>query len=300
MKIAKKLLAAVVAVMLVLSLSVCAFAAQSAETGEVKIESDWVIDEYGSIAVKVYFVNAVDLKSWDLKLNYDADMFDYADKEMGADAVQVKDNCKADLNSFTDESNPEVDGEIRVGGYFKEVLWTSEQFLESSGRGKECIVNDEKFEAAIFYLDVEDKDAFEQNGTTITIEGDMTFAAKKAVGDSITKDGAEQPTDAPATDAPATDAPATDAPATDAPATDAPATDAPATDAPATRPVEDDNDDCEPGKPGHTNCKPNAPACKPGKPSQNHPNTGDSAALAAAAGVVLLAGAAFVVSKKRK
>ncbi len=284
MKIAKKLLAAVVAVMLVLSLSVCAFAAQSAETGDIAIESDWTVGVKGGknyIIVKVYFTDAVDLKSWDLKLNYDADMFNFMSKGAGADAKAVQSYCESTANSFTDESNPNSDGEIKVGGYFKEVLWTAEQFLENSNFEGDCIVNDEKFEASIFYLEVEDMDAFEKNGTTITISGGMTFAAAKEVSDSITKEGeATEPSTEPTE------------PSTE-PSTEP-------TEAPATRPVEDDDDDCRPGKPGHDNCKPGKPACKPGKPNHNHPNTGDSAALAAAAGVVLLAGAAFVVSKKRK
>ncbi len=308
MKIAKKLLAAVVAVMLVLSLSVCAFAAQSAETGDVKIESDWVIDSWGTIAVKVYFTDAVDLKSWDLKLNYDADMFDFDMKEVGADAKAVQTYCDSTKNSFTDESNPNSDGEIKVGGYFKEVLWTAEDFLAASTRAGDCIVNDEKFEASIFYLKVVDTEGFEKNGTTITISGGMTFAAAKEVSDSITKEGeATEPSTEPTEPSTEPTEPSTEPtepsteptePSTEPTEPTEPSTEP--TEAPATRPVEDDDDDCKPGKPGHENCKPNKPACKPGKPNQNHPNTGDSAALAAAAGVVLLAGAAFVVSKKRK
>ena len=287
MKIAKKLLAAVVAVMLVCSLTVCAFAAQSADTGAVKIESDWVLDEYNSIAVYVYFVDAVELQSWNLQLKYDADMFKYADKAAGADAIQV-DNCKADLNTFTDESNGGVDGTIEVGGYFKATLWTAEDFLAASARGKQCVVNDEKFEATIFYLDVEDIEAFNSEDTTITIEGTMTFGEKAAEGeeskqdtrtvsDSITHDVEDEEESSSNNEEESSSKEDED----------------------ASRPITDD-DDCRPGKPGHDNCKPNKPCVKPGKPGHNHPNTGDSAALAAAAGVVLLAGAAFVVSKKRK
>ena len=287
MKIAKKLLAAVVAVMLVCSLTVCAFAAQSADTGAVKIESDWVLDEYNSIAVYVYFVDAVELQSWNLQLKYDADMFKYADKAAGADAIQV-DNCKADLNTFTDESNGGVDGTIEVGGYFKATLWTAEDFLAASARGKQCVVNDEKFEATIFYLDVEDIEAFNSEDTTITIEGTMTFGEKAAEGeeskqdtrtvsDSITHDVEDEEESSSNNEEESSSKEDED----------------------ASRPITDD-DDCRPGKPGHDNCKPNKPCVKPGKPGHNHPNTGDSTALAAAAGVVLLAGAAFVVSKKRK
>ena len=302
MKIAKKLLAAIVAVMLVCSLAVCAFAStpESAETGAVALESDWTLNTVtNTIAVNVYFVDAVDLKSWDLIINYDPAIFSYMAALDGADAEQVA-NCMN--NSYTKEFNNAWDADsFKFSGYFKEVLWTSEQFEADSNifAGKTCVVNDEKFHALTIHLKLADAEKFASETTAITIsasDSSMTFAAAKAVSAEVVhvvevENPTDAPvTDAPVTDAPATDAPATDAPATDAPATDAPATDAPATDAPATRPVEDDDDDCD--KP----VKPN----KPGRPNHNHPNTGDSAVLAAAAGVVLLAGAAFVVSKKRK
>ncbi len=155
--------------------------------GDVKIETDWVIDRYNTIAVKVYFVEAIDLKMWDMRLTYDADIFDFADKAIGMDAKQIRENCVVMSNSFTDESNPSVDGEINVGGYFKEVLWSAEDFLAASLPGKECIVNDEKFEAVVFYLKVEDKAAFDAHATTISIEGSMIFVERKSVADSITK-----------------------------------------------------------------------------------------------------------------
>ena len=327
MKIAKKLLAAVVAVMLVCSLTVCAFAAQSADTGAVKIESDWVLDEYNSIAVYVYFVDAVELQSWNLQLKYDADMFKYADKAAGADAIQV-DNCKADLNTFTDESNGGVDGTIEVGGYFKATLWTAEDFLAASARGKQCVVNDEKFEATIFYLDVEDIEAFNSEDTTITIEGTMTFGEKAAEGeeskqdtrtvsDSITHDvedeeesssnneeesssnNEEESSSNNEEESSSNNEEESSANNEEESSSNNEEESSSKEDEDASRPITDD-DDCRPGKPGHDNCKPNKPCVKPGKPGHNHPNTGDSAALAAAAGVVLLAGAAFVVSKKRK
>ncbi|MBE6813653.1 MAG: hypothetical protein E7523_12350 [Ruminococcaceae bacterium] len=163
-------------------------AVQVAETGDVKIETDWVIDARGCIAVKVYFVDAVDLKSWTLWLTYDADIFDFAHNAVGADAQQVQKNCDEMYNAFTDESNPSVDGKIEGGGYFKDVLWPAEDFLAASLPGKECIINDEKFEAAVFYLEVEDVNTYKTSATTISIEGSMTFVEGKKVSDSVTKE----------------------------------------------------------------------------------------------------------------
>ena len=316
MKIAKKLLAAIVAVMLVCSLAVCAFAStpESAETGAVALESDWTLDSQNRVTVKLYFVEAEDLYSWDLYVNYDNTIFAAPTSSQGTDTKQVG-NCLS--NSVTWEFNDAWDDNSgKFSGFFKETLWSSEKFLEDSDPDSDdqCIVNSTKFHALTLRFKVNDLDKFNATTTSITIANDggaedskMTFNGNaKVVTAEVThvvevETPTEAPaTEAPATEAPATEAPATEAPATEAPATEAPATEAPATEAPATRPVEDDDDDCRPGKPGHDNCKPGKPSCKPGKPNHNHPNTGDSAVLAAAAGVVLLAGAAFVVSKKRK
>ncbi len=317
MKIAKKLLAAVVAVMLVLSLSVCAFATQSADTGRVEIESDWVIDELGTIAVYVYFIDATELQSWDLKLNYDAAMFDYDAKSDGKDAKNIKLYCNPDKNTYTDDSNPNVDGEVKVGGYFKEVLWDADTFAANANRGETLTVNSDRFNASIFYLKVVDVEGFEQNGTTISISGGMAFGAKGADGDTSGQTNttvSDSITKAPIID-PTTTEPEVTTTEPEVTTTEPEVTttepevtttepEVTTTEVNATRPpFEDEDDDCRPGKPGHDNCKPGKPVCKPGKPGKpnhKHPDTGDSAALAAAAGVVLLAGAAFVVSKKRK
>ena len=300
MKIAKKLLAAVVAVMLVCSLTVCAFAAQSAETGDVALSSDWKVSTRSGkdyIAVKVLFVEAEELQSWNLTLKYDADIFNFMSNSAGKDAKAVTAYCEQVANQFTDVSNPNVDGEINVGGYFKATLWSAEKFLENSNMDGDCIVDSENFEATVFYLEVEDAKAFEEEDITITIEGTMTFGAKAAEGEESTQvsttvdaelfregTGAEEESSSNNEEESSSNNEEESSSKEDED---------------ASRPITDD-DDCRPGKPGHDNCKPNKPCVKPGKPGHNHPNTGDSAALAAAAGVVLLAGAAFVVSKKRK
>ncbi len=302
MKIAKKLLAAIVAVMLVCSLAVCAFAStpESAETGRVELVTNWEIDsKTNTVAVYVNFVDAVDLKSWDIVINYDPAIFAFMAAQDGKDAKQVMNNSTS--NGYSKEFNDAWDADsFKFSGYFREVLWTADKFYEDSDPfGEECVVDSDNFQALILRLKVVDAEKFASENTAITIieaDSSMTFASAKPVSAKVehvveVETPTEAPaTEAPATEAPATEAPATEAPATEAPATEAPATEAPATDAPATRPVEDGDDDCD--KPGIPN--------KPGRPNHNHPNTGDSAVLAAAAGVVLLAGAAFVVSKKRK
>ncbi|MBQ3518491.1 MAG: NPXTG-anchored protein [Clostridia bacterium] len=340
MKIAKKLLAAVVAVMLVCSLTVCAFAAQSAETGDVALSSDWKVSTRSGkdyIAVKVLFVEAEELQSWNLTLKYDADIFNFMSNSAGKDAKAVTAYCEQVANQFTDVSNPNVDGEINVGGYFKATLWSAEKFLENSNMDGDCIVDSENFEATVFYLEVEDAKAFEEEDITITIEGTMTFGAKAAEGEESTQvsttvdaelfregTGAEEESSSNNEEESSSNNEEESSSNNEEESSSNNEEESSSNneeesssnneeesssnneeessskeDEDASRPITDD-DDCRPGKPGHDNCKPNKPCVKPGKPGHNHPNTGDSAALAAAAGVVLLAGAAFVVSKKRK
>ncbi len=327
MKIAKKLLAAIVALMVVCSLTVSAFAADPSSYDDcgIKLVSDWTIDEYNCITVDVYFTGAEDLKSFDLVLTYDANILGFVeDSTIGSDAAQVN-NTKT--NAWYSQMNGLTDGLVTFAGYFQENMYSAEKFASDAKRGETVSIDPNNFHAFTFYLNVDDAAALASQYTEITVEGAMKFGVEDAevaknVTDTINNGYVDVPatdvpatdapatdapatdapaTDAPATDAPATDAPATDAPATDAPATDAPATDAPATDAPATNPLTPPATE-DPSSPigGGNGAGGNGGHGGHGKPGHDHPNTGNSAVLAAAAGVVLLAGAAFVVTKKRK
>jgi|GEM_PF-1602425 len=172
----------------------------------VTMYTDWVIDEYNSIAVDLYFENCLDLKYWNFEINFDADVFDYDTKEGGVDAEQVKNNLNSTMNSFTDELNPSIDGVLSYGGYFKDTLWTAEDFLAASARGKTCIVNDENFHVVRIYLAVEDRNAFDWDYNEITLSGTLTFRnadgsdLKTEVTDSLSKGYYEEyPTEYPTT-----------------------------------------------------------------------------------------------------
>ncbi len=271
MKIAKKLLAAVIAVMLVCSLTVCAFATDPEAVGTVFLKADTSVA--GQVKVQAVITGGAELKSADWVLLYDDELtMTTADPANGTgDYTQIMNDIvlmSASNGNLMTAYNSLTKGEIQIGFAFKETLGTDA-------------------ETVLFTVDFAVADGAE-NVEIVLNEKDGTFVDSLVLFEAE----AEEPTPAPEEPTPAPEEP-----------TPAPEEPTPAPEAPATRPVEDDDDDCRPGKPGHDNCKPNKPACKPvkpGKPSHKHPNTGDSAALAAAAGVVLLAGAAFVVSKKRK
>ena len=278
MKIAKKLLAAVVAVMLVCSLAVSAFATSSA-TPKVVLESDWVIDEDGYITVNVFFVDSVGVGSWDFAIEFDTEMLTYdAAYQDGEDAAQVNQNGKTGNNKYDMLLN--MDGnKLLFSGYFLDTLWTAEEFKANSAKGKQCIVNSDKFHALTLWLLVEDVDAYNAEGTEISIDGILKIGKKDmaqtpySVSDAI--DNLKAPATEPETE-PKTE-PETE-PKTE-PETE-PKTE-PETE-PKTEPETDPETepDTQPG--------PIVPPCDDDDNEGNDTNMGDSAVLAAAAGVVLL------------
>ena len=105
-------------------------------------------------------------------MTYDAEVFDYFAKADGRDAKAVKNYCDGTRNSYTDEYNA---SEGKWAGYFKETLWTAEEFLANSNFEGECIVDSDKFHAATIYLAIEDPDSFGCDGTQIGIAGNLCF-----------------------------------------------------------------------------------------------------------------------------
>lgn len=186
----------------------------------VVMYTDRTIDEYNTIAIDLYFENCLDLKYWNFDITFDEAVFSYDTKANGDDTRQIKDNLNSDKNTITDELNPNVDGVLSYGGYFKETLWTADDFAAASARGKTCVVNAENFHVTRIYLAVDDFDAFTWNDNVITLSGKLAF--RNADGSDriiLVNETLYSYGDVPATEAPATEAPATDAPATDAPAT---------------------------------------------------------------------------------
>lgn len=243
MKLAKKVLATVMAVAMIFALSAIAFAATptiSFSAGEVKD---------GQVKVSVFFDDAIGLKSWDFSIAYDATILQFKSISKGADAKQC-DNLAN--NSFSSENNAKEAGTVKYSGFFKENLWTAEQFAADASDPDEApvTINAEHFHAATITFTV-------LNATAAST--DLKVTITKAEGAALTApdykvvlndtEPAPQPADQETTSAVATT-------------------------------VEEGSEKVGPD--GH------------------EPDDASTWAIGAAAAVAVLAGAAFVVSKKRK
>lgn len=281
MKIAKKVLAVLMAVAMIAGLSAMAFAAE-AGTAKLTVGKP---DKDGIVYVKLYFKNCIGLHSWDLKLNYDADVLEFDSMDDGADALDVNLNSKS--NKVYGEFNDNVAGEIKYSGYFKEDLWTSEKFASNAKAGKTVNVNGENFHVATFTFVVKDDtpDAtkitlklnydgkYPNSGTAYAPKGATLQFREPAATETTTKKVDPKPVVTTAAD-PAND----DAKKDDAKKNENKNDNAGKTDGAV---IEEGTDFANEG------------TAKPGP-------RGDNMALAAAGAVVILAGAAFVISKKRK
>ena len=160
MKLAKKVFATVMAVAMIFALSAIAFAAAptvSLVAGEVKD---------GQVKVSVYFDDAIGLKSWDINVKYDAAVLQF--------------------KSITSENNPGEAGVVKYSGYFKENLWTAEQFAADAADPDEepVNINAEHFHAATITFTVIKADAASTDLTVEVTKGegaDITGGSAKIV-----------------------------------------------------------------------------------------------------------------------
>lgn len=154
MKIAKKLLAVVMALAMIAALTAVAFAA-SVSVSEPAAD--------GSVSVKL--VDAVGLKSGKLYFAYDKGKITKITKKNGADVKNIGDVDNAYSNEFNSSVNP-----AEYGFYFKENLWDSATWAAADGA--DAAVNGENFEAAVFTFTGEP-------GTTVTVTGDLVIGDTK-------------------------------------------------------------------------------------------------------------------------
>ena len=310
MKLAKRALVVVMVVAMIGCMSAMAFA-----SGSVSLVK---VDEKN---VAVQAVNAIGLKSFDFVITADAGIV-----LKNVKASSDGNDCTAADNAFTTEKNM---AEGKFSGYFKENLWERDAWVAAADDlGEEIsasfdpanfnmgtIVYDASAAAGPAYIYVKGTVKSESGDFTVdtkvcVVEGEVPTEPAKTEAPKTDAPKTDAPktdapktdapkTDAPKTDAPKTDAPKTDAPKTDAPKTDAPKTDAPKTDAPKTDAPKTDASKTDAAKTDAAKTT-KAPAATQKNPNTGDVPTGDNMALAAAFGVVALAGAAFVISKKRK
>ncbi len=250
MKLAKKVLATVMAVAMIFALSALAFAAG---TPTVTLEAGEPAN--GKVKVAIYFDDAIGLKSWDINVKYDATVLAFASIAKGADAKQVDDE-HLKSNTFTSDNNASEAGVVKYSGYFKENLWSADAFKADAVDADEFPVNinSEHFHAAtITFTVLNDKAA----NTALSVEVTSKDGVELA-GSEMTIKFAEE-------------------------------------------------EEPEPSSAEQEEPSSSEAASEEGSKPVVNPDTGDDKntdaqtwAIAAAAGVAALAGAAFIVSKKRK
>ncbi len=271
MKIAKKVLAVAMAVAMIACFAAVAFAAIAPETAQLEL----VLDTTGKKpAAMLYAKDCTGLASADLKLAFDPAVVKSVRALAGADAKLITaENFNS--NTFTSEVNNADVANVQYAFYFKEFLWNAEKFADPEENLGEVEVNATNFHIAKFEITLQEGKTAEDIVVSFTASAKFTNGEKGADGKNIVEavdalkcvgieKKAEETTQAPTTEAPTTEAPTTEAPTTE--------------EAPST---------------------PNEETTAKGETDKG-PATGDTGVLAIAAGVVALAGAAFVVSKKRK
>ena len=306
MKIAKKVLALVMALAMVACFACVSFAAQNPTIVATATEED------GMIKVVITAKDAVGMASFDVDLEYDAAVLTYSFADAGSDGVQMNDTKK---NSFTYEigDTENAAGKLEVGGYFKTNLKTAAEAAADAKPGKTVAIDDKTFDLVVVYFDLVDADAYK---ASVKVSGGFGMGENK--DDAVHKDFTAFTKTVTLKEEPTTKAPETTTKApettTKAPVADKETTTkAPVADKETTTkaPVADKETTTKaPVADKETTTK--APVADketttkaPSTSTEANPNTGDkptgdNMALAAAFGVVALAGAAFVFTKKRK
>lgn len=232
MKIAKKVLAVVMAIAMIGCLTAMAFAADTSvvlKAGEVKD---------GKVSVDVIVKNAAGLKTFDTEVTYDAAVLSVPTRKGVVDGPYLDEYVKCDEKVIT-IFNSTTAGSILPGVAFPESVYTDAEWKAICD---ECGVESKITTDSLVLFTINFNVAKDTKATETTIKcGTASVTVKLA---------AEPESAAPAAEATT-----------------------------AVAPTE----------------KPTDAAVKTGDV-----NTGDTMAIFAAAGVVALAGAAFVVSKKRK
>ncbi|MBQ7687633.1 MAG: LPXTG cell wall anchor domain-containing protein [Clostridia bacterium] len=289
MKIAKKALVVLMVAMMVASMSAMAFAAggQYALTASA---------EDGVVELHVYAKDAIGLKSADMTITYDAAVLEYDYTEDGADAAQVGDTKS---NSFSSELNAGTAGTIEYSFYFKTELVSKDDFAADAKKNKTVDINAENFEAGIIYFNVKDENATSTvitvasknegvNGgnVTVTLKEEPASEEKPSEDEEASKKAEEEASKKAAEEAASKKA--------------AEEASKKAAEEASKKAAEEKTTKAEEKTTKAEEKTTKAPSTTKAAQKDGGVNTGDNMALAAAAGVVALAGAAFVLTKKRK
>ena len=285
MKMAKKMFAIVMVLAMVAAFSAIAFAASPAVSFSVGDYAN------GKATVSAKFVDAVGLTSGSLAFAYPDGKVTKIVKKGGADANAIGDIDNAFSAEFNSSANP-----AEFGFYFKNALWSSTEWKEAAEEiDSDASINGESFEFAQFVFTAEE-------GTKITVTGELKIGETVvAVNDSFTIGKAQEPaSQEPASQEPASQEPASQEPASQEPASQEPASQEPASQEPASQEPASQKPSGKTTPSDATPGKTTPDKTTPDKKTDGGKKTGDNGVLAVMAGVIALAGAAFVVTKKRK
>lgn len=263
MKIAKKVLALVMAIAVIGCSAAMAFAAP--ENAKAALTVGEVVD--GKFDVVLSLQNCLDFTAGDLVVGYDVNVLEFVPFKAKPDSMQCEtlDDAKAFTNAgntFSGMGNAkEVPGEVKFAFNFVESLDAETWEVDVD------MADVKLFKMTFKILD-------DSKAADLTLKGALKFydGSEVAVDEkfaAVEVEETTEPTAEPTTEEPTTAEPTTAEPTTAEPTTE---------EAPSTP-------DEETTAKGETD---------------KGPATGDTGVLAIAAGVVALAGAAFVVSKKRK
>ena len=240
MKIAKKVLAVVMALAMISALSVMAFASGSYVLTATKGE--------GTLDVSVRLVGGAGATDDKITVTYDPAVLKLDKVAKGKDQKAM---ANVEAQTYMGDNNTEEEGKVVHGYGFSQSL--SAEYLEVED-GDPIDAND--FEFIVIKFIVLNEDA----NTELNLTSDNFGTAELKVE-------GKAPADDPTPVDPGKPDPGKDEPAKEDPAKEEPAKEEPS---------------------------------KPANPDNGDKKTGDNMALAAAGAVVALAGAAFVISKKRK
>ena len=270
MKNAKKVLA----VMMALGLMMCMAAVAFAQGGTYSLDVIRSEDEKTVVATLTAH-DYIGLSSGKVVVNYEGLTLDHVSTGIQAKAVNNAEN-----NSFTFELNKKETGRIVYGFVFQESLWTADQFAAAGTEEEPLVINTENFDLVSFYFKVKDKVPYYKVAIDVV-------SKNEDVDNPEFKDEYIVPLETETTTACPNPGPCNPC--------------QPTNPCNPCRP-----NPCNPCQPG-TTCEAWTNCCCQVKPCQHTPkmddggkDTGDNSILAVMAGVMVLAGAAVVVTKKRK
>ena len=266
MKLTKKVLTVIMALGMIVCMASFAFALD----GDPHFTMDVVKSEDGkTVVVTLTAHDYIGLNSGKVEVGYEGLTVDHI--VIGKQAKAVKD---ADGNSFDLMVNSEKAGRVICGFTFLESLWTAEKFAANAPEDKPLNIDTKNFDLVSIYFKVPENVPSSKVTMVVNSKSVDETNAKKSVDNPVFRDEYIIVNEVETT-----------------------------TGTTPTYPCEPTTDCC---CPGNTPCPTTCPTTCCCQPCTNAPktdggqSTGDNSILAIMAGVIALAGAAVVVTKKRK